>query len=101
MDGELLSKTLAILKAHGVSRYVQGADGVIDVSFYAEHSPRVETPDHTIDAPVNEQSMPVDLRAENINNFDHILNWSGAPDQAAEYHSDGEVVDATGDVPLT
>lgn len=43
----------------------------------------------------HEDSLPPDLRAENINSYDAILNWSGSPEA-----NDGEEMPMTGDQPL-
>ena len=55
--------------------------------------PGLATQDHTIDAPIDETKLPVDLRTDNITDYDKILNWSGSPVQ-------DEVLPGTGETEL-
>ena len=41
-----------------------------------------------------EEQLPVDLRTDNINSFDSVLNWSASPDQ------NQPDIPGTGDQPL-
>lgn len=63
-----------------------------------ETAPHIETKDHVVDVPVDENQMPVDLRTENVNSFDKILFWSGSNDQDT---TSQESMPGTSDTPIT
>lgn len=106
IDSEYLSKVLPVLKANGVRRIeTQG----LKVEFYVEPydkdvSPRADNLKSEINSSVDaiaetirkqEESLPPDLRADNLMNVDNIMNWS-SPDQP---HDQPEMP-LTGEVPL-
>lgn len=114
IDVNTLTAILPILRSSGVSRFKTGG---FEIDFHApgphtsERVNQSEVPasltETKIDpietqkasAIINEQ-LPVDLRTDNINKFDTILNWSSGPDLEAS-PNDGETMPATADVPLT
>lgn len=87
MDQKVLKKLLNILKDAGVQSY---KDQTFEVSFYKTHLSTQSTIQD-----VDESSLPVDLRAENINSDEFVRNWSSSPDDHM-----GEAMPATGDLPL-
>lgn len=94
VDLEYLNKLLILLntnnvqsfKMNGLELYFGGLAGL-------GSSPKIDTKDHTIEVPIDESTLPPDLRTDAINNYDAIMNWSGS-------QTDGEVV-GTGDEPLS
>lgn len=87
-------KLLPILKANGVSHFKNAG---LEISFHAgpishvEELPGQPLPEAIAEAlHREEQSLPADLRTDNITDYDKVLNWSGSPDQEGQ-----------GDIPLT
>ena len=88
-----LEETLQLLKKYGVQHF---EDAAIKVTFHVEQSqPEESSVDRTVDIPIDEASLPPDLRTDNITDYDKVLNWSGSPDQ-----DDGSQLPLTGDAPL-
>ncbi len=56
----------------------------LELSFHVEQLESPSLADRTIEIPIDEKSLPVDLRTDNITDYDKILNWSGSPDQVEE-----------------
>ena len=82
VDIEYLKQLLPLLKSNGVASIVM--DGCMTMEFHGEQPPKPEvlsTQDHTVHVPINEASLPPDLRTDAITDYDKILNWSGAPDE--------------------
>lgn len=84
MDIQYLEKLLGVLKGSGVTSF---ASGELELEFTqpATYSLTVphgtpDTKDHTVNLPINEAELPPDLRTDNINSMDTILNWSGSGD---------------------
>lgn len=77
IDGSL-DKLLVLLKSHKVHIF-KTKD--LELQFHVEQgleSPRPATEDHTIEVKPDEGVLPVDLKTDNITDFDKILHWSGA-----------------------
>lgn len=90
-----LKELLPLLKGSGVTSF---KDGSLELLFHGEQikpeaTAKIETKDHVMDVP--ETQLPVDLRSDNITDYDKILNWSGTPEQGLEEHP------GTGDLQLT
>lgn len=87
VDIDYLVKLLGVLKGQGISSF---SDGQLHLTFGAQPnlqgftSAPLTTQDHTVNVPINEAELPPDLRTDNINSMDTILNWSGSGD-------DGEI----------
>lgn len=112
IDKSYLQDILAILKGHGVSHVkMQG----LEISFGHEGAANAgsnpirglealgtEDPSQSIQSTIEalkkqEQSLPSDLRVENINNQESVLNWS-SPDQRS-FEEEPELP-LTGEQPL-
>lgn len=73
---------MPILKANGVTSYLTSE---VEISFPVEQSTKpteLSTKDHVV--PIDESELPPDLRTDNINSMDTILNWSGTPSDQNE-----------------
>jgi len=83
-----IKELIPFLKAQGVKCFKKGD---LEVSFHGEQSVSegVQADNQAPESPFEvlrkqESSLPPDLRTDNVNNFDTILNWSGSPqDEAA------------------
>lgn len=90
MDLKELESTLTLLTKYNVKRYLAG--GVEIELNPQEHptSPRpLDTKDHFVPAP--EDHLPPDLKADDLFNYDKVLNWSGTPDNEAEMPLTGDI----------
>lgn len=94
IDLDYLAKLLALLESKGVSSIKTGD---LALEFHMEQSKEKpqDTKDHTIEVPIDESTLPPDLRTDAITNYDAILNWSGTPDP-----TDAQMP-LTGDEPLS
>ena len=95
-DLDKLSKLLDLLKLKGINYYkTQG----LELGFFHTHDPQeiprqhIPTQDHAIEVPIDEKTLPPDLRTDAITNADTVLHWSthGEPEQD---------IPGTGDEPL-
>lgn len=94
MTQEELLKLLPELTKSKVQRFKW--DG-LEIVFHAEQSKEAESnsTEQIVDVlKRQEEQLPVDLRTDNINSYDAVLNWSGSPDQTQEE------LPLTGDQPL-
>lgn len=91
VDLDYLTRLVTVLKAHGVTA-IKMADLELTLSrteipaTVAQGPPLaidLPTKDQLIDVPVDESQLPVDLRTDQISDYDKILNWS-APDAQGE-----------------
>lgn len=93
-DLKHLEQLLLILRESNVSIY---KDGSLSLQFHAEQKihpvVKSEDKDQLIDMPIDEAQLPVDLRTDNITDYDKVLMWSGSPDQESD-------LPLTGDAPL-
>ncbi len=93
-----LEQLLALLTKHNCLKYKH--DG-LEIEF---HVPVSSTPtqDASPSSPslvsaiqeasqIQESKLPEDLRADDLMNFDKVLNWSGTPDQEAPLPLTGEI----------
>jgi len=82
VDISYLEKLLSTLKAGGVSSYEENGLKLYFNNGFKLDVPHgtIPTQDHTIEVPINEAELPPDLRTDNINSMDTILNWSGSGD---------------------
>lgn len=88
-----LNTLILILKSYGVKSYeFEG----LRLEFHVEPL-KIEEPtkDHTIEIPIDESQLPVDLRTDSVTSQDSILFWSGSPDM-----DPNEQLPLTGDAPL-
>jgi hypothetical protein len=94
VDISYLERLLSTLKAGGVSSYEEQGLKLYFNNGYKIDVPRgtIPTQDHTIEVPINEAELPPDLRTDNINSMDTIMNWSGSGD-------DGELPIPGTDIP--
>lgn len=76
VDLDYLAKLLVILKGQGV---VSFDNRELHINFEKQAFQPILTQDHHVDLPINEAELPPDLRTDNINNFDAMLNWSTEP----------------------
>jgi len=82
IDLNYLEKLLPILKSHGVLTFMNNE---LHIKFHGEQplqsftTPNLSNQDHTVNLPINEAELPPDLRTDNINSMDTILNWSTEP----------------------
>lgn len=111
IDKSYLQDILAILKGHGVSHVKMqgleisfGHEGGILAAPAAQSIGLIgtEDPSQSIQSTIEalkkqEQSLPSDLRVENINNQESVLNWS-SPDQRS-FEEEPELP-LTGEQPL-
>ena len=75
-------------------------EGDADGSVLRGTTPAPTTTDKIIeDIKKQEDSLPPDLRLENINSFDAIMNWSASPNLQPEM-THKEEMPMTGDQPL-
>lgn len=82
IDLEYLDKLLKILGSAKVYSFREnGFELHFCSSSMEQPKPQepINTQDHHIDMPIDEASLPPDLRTDNINAYDTILNWSGGP----------------------
>lgn len=91
IDLDYLSKLLSILKSNGVSSFEENGLklylGIPTISGSTEAFP---TQDHTVNLPINEAELPPDLRTDNINSMDTLMNWSTAPQEELPLPGTGE-----------
>lgn len=114
IDVNTLTAILPLLRSSGVSRFK--TEG-FEIDFHGPSIPLTAEVNRSealasltetkVDAKESEAAtalinnqLPVDLRTDNINKFDTILNWSAGPD-LDEPKNDGETMQATADVPMT
>lgn len=94
VDLEYLAKLLSILKTQEVQSFKEAG---LEISFHVEQSvsrptalPRGEIQGQPLPDAIaamhkkEEESLPPDLRTDNITDFDKILNWSASPDPKEE-----------------
>lgn len=96
IDIDYLSKLLPLLKAHGISSYNDSGLCIRFQKFHVEQAFITPEPtkDQLINVPVDESTLPPDLRADVLMDQDKILNWS-APNQEVQ-----EELPLTGDSPI-
>lgn len=92
IDLDYLSKLLPILKSHGVAAF---DNRELHIKFYVEPelangAHHLPTEDHTINLPINEAELPPDLRTDNINSMDTLMNWSTSPQEELPLPGTGE-----------
>lgn len=77
---DYLSKLLPLLEKSKITCFK--SEG-IELWFHVEQKPLesiISTQDHTVEVKVDEKSLPLDIRTDNISDFDKILNWSAPTD---------------------
>jgi hypothetical protein len=91
-----LAKLLSLLKANGITSFKK--DGLELVLEKPEPS-GPSLADHLAKDKCAEEAMPVDLRTDNINSHETLLNWS-APPSAQEAVNPPQSIPGTGDEAL-
>lgn len=92
-----LEKLLTILSKHNVTRFKK-AGLEIELKPSTQQSSVSSPPlaEFSEQLKKSEDALPPDLRADDLFNYDKVLNWSGSPD-----HSDSPQMPMTDDLPLT
>lgn len=84
VDVEYLSRLLNLLKEKNVASYrAQGVEitfGGVSILSPPIASSAPEPTIDTVGTAALEGQLPVDLRSDNLNSFDKVLNWSASPD---------------------
>lgn len=78
MTLEDIDQLLPKLKQYGVKEFKHKD---LHVVFHVEQPQIQEKVQSVVEEKINESDLPVDLRAESINQYDSILNWSASPPQ--------------------
>lgn len=91
IDLDYLSKLLPILRSQGITTFTDNGFH-LTIGYPVQNTVSIPTQDHTLELPINEAELPPDLRTDNINSMDTILNWSGSGD-------DGELPIPGTDIP--
>ncbi len=77
MDLDYLAKLTTILRAGNVASF---KNGDVTITFHVEQPAKEPlAPSQLIEDKASEASLPPDLRTDNINSQDSILNWSAPP----------------------
>ncbi len=91
ITSDALKEYLELLKTYGIRQF-KCSD--FELLFHAEH-PQVQ-PSQLIEDKASESLIPLDLRTDNINSYDSVMNWSSPPSaEMAEPE-----LPLTGDIPL-
>lgn len=72
-----LTKLITLLKTSNIASF---DDGNTKLTFHVEQRP-IEpiAPPDLIEDTKAEESLPLDLRTDNINSYDSVMNWSAPP----------------------
>lgn len=92
IDLSYLEKLLSILKGNGVSSYEDGGMKlhIGPIATLPNFGGSTNTQDHTVNLPINEAELPPDLRTDNINSMDTLMNWSTSPQEELPLPGTGE-----------
>jgi hypothetical protein len=72
-----LKELIPFLKSQGVFSF-KTQD--LELVFHVERPAKTESkPDQDVIQDVPDHQLPVDLRTDNVNSFDSVLNWSASP----------------------
>lgn len=92
-----LEALLALLSKHNCSRFKKAG---LEIELKPNPAYSIATPlpakEPLQEVRLDETNVPPDLRADDLFNYDKVLNWSGSPD-----HSDNPQMELTDDLPLT
>lgn len=69
---DYLKHLLALAKGSGLASLKTGD---LELSFHVEQSP-LPSPASLQDVPIDEHTLPPDLRSDTLMNMDSVLNWS-------------------------
>lgn len=83
VDLSYLKDLISLLKAQGVPSFKMGT---LEILLPLEGG---ESKD-AVQALPAESQMPVDLRSDNVTDYDKILHWSGSPEQEVALPLTGE-----------
>lgn len=87
MDLKELESLLSLLNKHKVKLY-STPELDLEFSHLAQAVPASTEKDQYI--PVPEDHLPPDLKADDLFNYDKVLNWSGTPDSESGMPLTGE-----------
>lgn len=88
MELPALESLLTLLKKHGCIKY-KNAVLELEIELASPHPEVLSTKDELI--PVPEDNLPPDLKADDLFNYDKVLNWSGTPDNEPELPLTGDL----------
>lgn len=86
MDLSALEQLFILLKKHNCTKF---KDAGLEIELAVPTPEPLSTKDELI--PLPEDHLPPDLKADDLFNYDKVLNWSGTPDNEPDLPLTGDI----------